>query len=93
MTERSLVVPSAGAGSGDSPTAVRADRWQRGSRVADRLEWTGLTATGTRPEPELTEVFLAILYLLDWIIKSLLLACLELVFSFFLILRVFAWSR
>lgn len=62
-------------------------------RSADRLEWIGLTATGTRPEPELTEVFLAILFLLDWIIKSLLLACIELVFSFFLFLRVFAWSR
>jgi len=38
---------------------------------ADRLEKVGLTATETRPEPELTEVFLTILFLLDRVIRSL----------------------
>ena len=62
-------------------------------RSADRLEQFGFTATRTRPESELTEVFLTVLFLLDRIIKSLLVACIELAFRFFLILRVFAWSR
>ena len=60
---------------------------------ADRLERVGLTATGTRPVPERTAVFLTILVLLDRIIKSLLLASIELAFSVFLFLRVFVWSR
>ena len=66
-------------------------------RLADRLEWISLTATGTRPEPELTEVFLTILFLLDGIIESFLLSlslgCIEAALGFGLLFPIFAWSR
>lgn len=58
-----------------------------------QLKLIGLTATGTRTEPQLAEVLLPVLLLFDSVIENLLLGCITVAFGLILLLRIFAWSR